>query len=952
MQLPYRGAPSLRWLAISWIVTCLACSGDDDADTAVAVQRAQLLAAGAGAEEDADGGGASDLDAGSASCSPTSVEDSVCNGVDDDCNGATDEDYVPVSTTCGVGVCGATGVTACIAGAVQDDCSPGEPLDACNGLDDDCDGATDEDEKPEDSSCGVGACAATGVLSCVGGVMQDSCTPGTPAASDATCDGADDDCDGTSDEEYAAHVGHCGVGACAAVGVVSCVSGTVNDTCTPAAPGAHDALCNGVDDDCNGQTDEDFPAQSTACGLGACAAAGATFCAGGIVQDNCTPGAAGAHDQLCDGTDDDCNGATDEDYAPQGTACGIGACAATGVTSCVAGEVQDSCLPGLPAGSDATCDGVDDDCSGAADEDHGFVCEGSIVTSCVAGTLAYVPCSDDDACNGEEGCEDGACTEGVPPDPDDGNDCTIDGCAPESGVFHGTAPVGTTCEGHGVCDGTTCVIPRSCREWLRLAPASADGVYRIDIDGTGPVAELDVYCDMTVAGGGWQLITVSQPNRALIGTGYCQSPAADPACAGQLHPLQASARSEVLVRDLESGAWLVYGGFSGGAQSALRYFTRERSVDTSSSCTNGNVCDDVTADPALRALQTSGFPLVHVAPLHQWWRFGGWWVGAATASATRIHSSSYMSTFIAPDMYTGMGSRTSLSSTVPSVPVGGAEQAIYHRDDGCADGAQDGIETDVDCGGGTCDGCTADQACNVHADCATGLCTDGACAAAQPSCGAVLASNPLAASGRYVIDVDGPGAVEALAVYCDMTTDGGGWQLISSVRSDLSQLIVGDRYCTDPSPELNCHGQMHPVQVTTGTEIMVHTPATGDYAVYDAFSASATSALRYFSRERSLTSGASCSGTHVCGDSTRDPALRVARTSGYPLQYNPPLAQWWRLGGWWLGANPGAGSSGLLHATGYNGTTELRARPDAEGASILQSAEHQLVLFRNPASGP
>ena len=41
------------------------------------------------------------------------------------------------------------------------------------------------------------------MTSCVDGQVIDSCTPGAPAADDATCDGVDDDCDGVTDEDYA-----------------------------------------------------------------------------------------------------------------------------------------------------------------------------------------------------------------------------------------------------------------------------------------------------------------------------------------------------------------------------------------------------------------------------------------------------------------------------------------------------------------------------------------------------------------------------------------------------------------------------------------------------------------------------------------------------------------------------------------------------------------------------
>ncbi len=46
----------------------------------------------------------------------------------------------------------------------------------------------------------------------------------------------------------------------------------------------------------------------------------------------------------------------------------------------------------------------------------------------------------------------------------------------------------------------------------------------------------------------------------------------------------------------------------------------------------------------------------------------------------------------------------------------------------CHDGARDGDETDVDCGGATCDGCQKGQACDVDHDCRSGICEHGACA--------------------------------------------------------------------------------------------------------------------------------------------------------------------------------------------------------------------------------
>jgi hypothetical protein len=47
---------------------------------------------------------------------------------------------------------------------------------------------------------------------------------------------------------------------------------------------------------------------------------------------------------------------------------------------------------------------------------------------------------------------------------------------------------------------------------------------------------------------------------------------------------------------------------------------------------------------------------------------------------------------------------------------------------GCGDGVQNGSETDVDCGGGTCSRCAGGESCSVNSDCQTNLCAGGVCA--------------------------------------------------------------------------------------------------------------------------------------------------------------------------------------------------------------------------------
>ncbi len=314
----------------------------------------------------------------------------TCNGVDDNCDGFVDESNPGGGGLCGtdVGVCSpgtltCSGGTLTCVGAIT-----GGP-ETCNGQDDNCDGQVDEGNPDGGAACGssTGACMQ-GAMTCRSGVLVCEGFVGPRAE---TCNEIDDDCDGTADEDFslmmdATNCGACGtvcnldhafarcsMGACV---VASCDPGFVDlDSsvagCEYACSYAGSEVCNGRDDDCDGDVDEDTTAPTGFCNPnGVCAGTSAT-CGGASGWVCAYPSTHEDAETRCDGLDNDCDGMIDEPFPLLGTSCGngIGACRRTGTYVCNGTNDGVSCdAPAAGGEVDEECNGADDDCDGSIDE--------------------------------------------------------------------------------------------------------------------------------------------------------------------------------------------------------------------------------------------------------------------------------------------------------------------------------------------------------------------------------------------------------------------------------------------------------------------------------------------------------------------------------------------------------------------------------------------------------
>jgi hypothetical protein len=259
--------------------------------------------------------GGSDCDDNNAQVNPGRVE-APCDGTDNDCNPATVDDSDDADDD------GDGFTRGC--GADCDDQNPYvhvEAFERCDDtLDNNCDGLTDgEDGDTCPSQCTDADGDGYLDVACGGSDCDDSDFGTHPGAGEHCSDGRDNNCDGDVDEDDLACPPGCEDADADGYRDHACGGSDCDDTDPTKHPGAGEHCYDGLDNDCNGLIDGD---DAGGCPSGCVDADGDGYfdvACGGSDCDDALETAFPAAVELCDGVDNDCNGEYDEGFADTDT---------------------------------------------------------------------------------------------------------------------------------------------------------------------------------------------------------------------------------------------------------------------------------------------------------------------------------------------------------------------------------------------------------------------------------------------------------------------------------------------------------------------------------------------------------------------------------------------------------------------------------------------------------
>jgi cysteine-rich repeat protein len=325
----------------------------------------------------------------------------------------------------------------------------------------DCD---DGNACTEDDLCAQGKCIAGTPLNCddTDICTTDSCAPGAGcqyATNSLPCD----------DDDACTSLDKCNLGQCQGNGIVNCNDGNpcTDDSCSP------DTGCvyTNNQDDC---FDNDVCTTGDTCTDGSCTPTDWLNCddSNPCTDDSCDSKIGCIHTPNSDSCDD-ANACTDGDKCNSGQCVGGPPPACDDSNPCT----SDSCSPDsgcvyvhneVPCDDGEVCT-INDKCSnGLCVGGETLACnDDNICTddACIPGqgcqfVTNLVDCDDDDACTTVDVCAAGQCVGSTPPVCDDGNVCTDDSCAPDTGCVNAhnvlACEDGDACTTDDVCEDGSC----------------------------------------------------------------------------------------------------------------------------------------------------------------------------------------------------------------------------------------------------------------------------------------------------------------------------------------------------------------------------------------------------------------------------------------------------------------------------------------------------------------